>query len=104
MQALRRIIESFLSDLTPTLFIPSFLFSIFLPAACLCASPCSGSHSFNSMIPLLKAYSVLAQPFLFFTPFQDSCPVHLTNRRVHAASGGGGWEKRITPSQTVGGF
>lgn len=100
MQALRRIIESFLSDLTPTLFIPSFLFSIFLPAACLCVSPCSGSHSFNSMIPLLKAYSVLAQPFLFFTPFQDSCPVHLTDRRVHAASGGGG---RNTPSQTGGG-
>lgn len=60
--------ESFLSDLTQTLFIPSFLFSIFLPAACLHVSPCSDSHSFNSMIPLPKTYSMLIHPFLFFTP------------------------------------
>lgn len=66
MQPLMHIIESFLSDLTLSLFIPSFLFFIFLPAACLHIS--SSSHSFTSMLSLLKPYSVLAHPFLFFTP------------------------------------
>lgn len=64
--------ESFLSDLTQTLFIPSFLFSIFLPAACLHISPliypltpwsrfqkhilCSSTHSSSCPLPRLLSY------------------------------------------------
>lgn len=55
--------ESFLSDLTQTLFIP-----IFLPAACLHVSPRSDSHPFNSVIPFPKTYSMLIHPFLFSPP------------------------------------
>lgn len=66
--------ESFLSDLTQTLFIPSLLSSIFIPAACLHVSPRSDSHSFNSVISFPKTYSMLIHPFLFFTPSKTPFP------------------------------
>lgn len=93
MQPLMHIIESFLSDLPLTLFIPSFLFFIFLPAACRRVFPCSSSHSFNSMIPLLKTCSVLTHPFLFFTPSSHFLCIWLTEGFVQLRG------EHITPSQ-----